>query len=225
MDGNARWAKKKSLPTQLGHKSGTQNVVKIVESCSEIGIKYLTLYAFSSENWNRPKSEISYLMNLLESYIDNESTNLLQKNVRVVISGNLSKIESSLQKKILSLENQSKSNSAITLNIAFSYGSRQEIIDATKKIAAAYKSESISIDEIDEDFFAKNLYQPEIPDPDLVIRTAGDLRLSNFLLWQSAYSELYFTDKFWPDFNQNDLFQAITNFNQRERRYGTREAE
>lgn len=223
MDGNARWAKKRSLPTQIGHKYGTENVIKIAESCIKFGVKFLTLYAFSSENWNRPAAEVNYLMELLESYIDNETKNLISKNIKILVSGNLVKISDKLAQKINAVEEATKNNSAITLNVAFSYGGRLEIIEATKKIAAAYQSNQISLAEIDEAYFVQNLYQPEIPDPDLLIRTAGDLRLSNFLLWQVAYAELYFTNKLWPDFNQNELFKAITEFNQRERRYGTRQ--
>ncbi len=222
MDGNARWAKARGLPTQIGHKVGTENVAKITESCIEFGIKFLSLYAFSSENWQRPKSEVDYLMNLLGSYIDSETKNLIEKNIKVLVSGDLSAVSFSLVKKIEQIKELTKNNSAITLNVAFSYGARQEIVNAARKIAVSCQKNEVKIDSITEEIFAKNLYQPEIPDPDLLIRTAGDLRLSNFMLWQAAYSELYFTPKFWPDFSKEELQIAISEFNLRERRYGKR---
>lgn len=222
MDGNSRWAKEKSLPTQFGHKYGSENVSKIVEACIEFGVKYLSIYAFSSENWNRPQDEIKYLMGLLAKYLDNETDNLVTKNIKVLVSGNLEKIEKSLAEKIFKVENLTRNNSAITLNVAFSYGARQEIVDSAKKIALALRNNQIEVSDINEDLFSKNLYHPEIPDPDLLIRTAGDLRLSNFMLWQIAYTEFYFTKSFWPDFDKKELAKAISVFNQRERRYGKR---
>ncbi len=218
MDGNARWAKSKNLPTQVGHKTGANNLQKVCESCIELGIKFLTVYAFSSENWNRPKEEVEFLMKLLEEYLDKETKPLNEKGVKIIISGNSSKISDALKNKIDAVEEITKNNQNLILNVAFSYGARQEIVDAVKKIVA----ENIPSELINEKLISEKLYQPEIPDPDLLIRTAGDYRVSNFLLWQIAYCELYFTEKFWPDFNKNDLLEAIKNFNQRERRYGKR---
>ena len=222
MDGNARYAKSKSLPIKVGHKIGADNVQKIADNCIEIGIKYLTIYAFSSENWNRPKDEVGYLMNLLHEYLSKESAELMKRGIKIIISGNLDNLEERLKNKIQQVEELSKNNSKLTLNVAFSYGARQEIVDAVKKIAVAVKNQEITIENIDEDLFKKHLYRPEIPDPDLLIRTAGDLRISNFLLWQIAYTEFYFSEKFWPEFNKSELLKAINNFNKRERRYGKR---
>lgn len=222
MDGNARWAKVRGFPTTLGHKTGSENVRKVAESCIEIGVKYLTIYAFSSENWNRPQDEVSYLMKLLDNYLEKETKPLIEKDVRIVISGNLEKLPESTKSKIKAMEELTKHNKSLLLNVAFSYGSRQEIVDATKKISLAVSEGKISLDQLDENLFSQNLYHPEIPDPDLLIRTAGDVRLSNFLLWQAAYSEFYFTKTFWPDFDKKQLLQAITEFNKRERRYGKR---
>lgn len=222
MDGNARWAKAKNLPLKMGHKSGSENLRKVAENCIELGVKFLTVYAFSSENWNRPEDEVKYLMNLLEEYLEKETKSLMEKNIKIVISGNLEKVANSTQEKIREVENLTKNNESLTLNVAFSYGSRQEIIDATKKIILDVSEGKISVDSIDEKTFSQNLYHPEIPDPELLIRTAGDLRVSNFLLWQIAYTEFYFSETFWPDFGKKDLFEAIKNFNKRERRYGKR---
>ena len=222
MDGNARYAKSKSLPIKVGHKIGSDNVQKIANNCIEIGVKYLTIYAFSSENWNRPKEEVDYLMSLLYEYLSKESQELIDSGIKIVVSGNLNSVEEKLKNKIRQVEELSKNNSKLTLSVAFSYGARQEIVDAVKKIAIAVKNQEIIIDDINEDLFRKHLYHPEIPDPDLLIRTAGDLRISNFLLWQIAYTEFYFSEKFWPEFDKFELIKAINNFNKRERRYGKR---
>lgn len=222
MDGNYRWAKARKLPIQVGHKKGTDNIEKVSDACIDLGVKYLTIYAFSSENWDRPQEEVSYLMNLLDEYLEKETESLMKKNVRIVISGDLTRLAEKTKQRITTIENQTKNNTALTLNVAFSYGGRQEIVDAVKKIVVEVKENKSSVDEITQDSIVRNLYQPQIPDPDLLIRTAGDLRISNFLLWQSAYTELYFTEIFWPDFAKKDLQNAIINFNKRERRYGKR---
>jgi len=222
MDGNARYAKKMGLPMKIGHKIGSENVKKIADNCIELGIKYLTIFAFSSENWNRPQEEVKYLMELLYEYLSQESDELQKKGIKILVSGNLENVEEKIRKKIIEVEESSKNNQALTLIVAFSYGARQEIVDATKKIAIAIKNKDYTIDEIDEKFFTKFLYRPEIPDPALLIRTAGELRISNFLLWQIAYTELYFSQKFWPEFNKKELLKAIDNFNLRDRRYGKR---
>jgi undecaprenyl diphosphate synthase len=222
MDGNARWAKSKNLPTQVGHKQGSENVRKICESCIDFGVKNLTIYAFSSENWDRPADEVQYLMKLLDNYLEKETKPLIEKDVRIVISGNLEKLSTTTKERIAALQEQTKNNKSLTLNVAFSYGSRQELVDAVKQISLAVSEGKISVEQITEQTLSKNLYQPEIPDPDLLIRTAGDIRLSNFLLWQAAYAELYFTEVFWPSFTKQHLLQAINEFNKRERRYGKR---
>lgn len=222
MDGNARWAKTRSLPTKFGHKAGSENVKNVAESCIDLGVKNLTIYAFSSENWDRPQEEVKYLMALLDEYLEKETKALIEKNIRIIVSGDLSKVAQTTKNKIAEIEEKTKNNNALTLNVAFSYGSRQEIVDATKKIAKAISEKKVVVDEINEEFFSQNLYRPEMPDPDLLIRTAGDLRLSNFLLWQLAYAEFYFTKVYWPDFGKKDLTKAISEFNKRERRYGKR---
>lgn len=222
MDGNARWAKSKNLPLKIGHKTGSENLRKVAESCIEIGVKYLTVYAFSSENWDRPADEVEYLMKLLEEYLEKETAPLIEKDVKIIISGNLERLSNSIKSKITAIEEKTKNNKALTLNVAFSYGSRQEIVDAAKKIALEVSQGKISVNEINEKLLSDNLYNSEIPNPDLLIRTAGDLRISNFLLWQIAYCELYFTKTYWPDFSKKELLQAISDFNKRERRYGKR---
>jgi len=222
MDGNSRWAKSNKLPTKAGHKKGSQNIEKIAKYCIEFGVKYLTIYAFSSENWDRPQKEVDYLMNLLDEYLDSGAKKLVKNNIKVLISGKLDKLSSSTRQKICKLEEESAQNSALILNVAFGYGARQEIVDATKKIALALREGSISLESINEELVQNNLYKPQIPDPDLLIRTAGDLRVSNFLLWQLAYSELYFTKVFWPSFGKKELKLAIEDFNKRQRRYGKR---
>lgn len=222
MDGNARWAKRRGIPTKAGHKSGSENLQKVAQDCIDLGIKFLTVYAFSSENWNRPLEEVNYLMNLLEEYLDKQTNELAKKGVKIVVSGNLEKVSDSLKKKILQIVENSKDNQSLTLNVAFSYGARQEIVDAVRKISSDVLAQKIQPSEIDEKMFTNNLYHPEIPDPDLMIRTAGDCRISNFLLWQSAYTEFYFTEVFWPDFTKKHLVAAIESFNKRERRYGKR---
>jgi undecaprenyl diphosphate synthase len=222
MDGNHRFAKSKNLPTKFGHKEGVKNIEKIAKVCIEFGVKYLTVYAFSSENWQRPKDEVLYLMKLLDEYLSKEVRKLSEENIKILVSGNLEKLASATKQRILAIQEETKNNSSLTLNVAFSYGGRQEIVDAAKKIVVAVDDGKIKFDEIDEKLFAKNLYQSSIPDPDLLIRTAGDFRVSNFLLWQIAYTEFYFTEKFWPDFSKQDLKKAIIEYNKRERKYGKR---
>ncbi len=222
MDGNARWSKKRKLPTNIGHKSGSENLKKVAESAIKLGIKTLTVYAFSSENWNRPKEEVNYLMNLLNEYLEKEASSLNERDIKIKILGDLSKISKSTRDKISKAQELTQNNKSLNLNVAFSYGSRQEIVAAAKKIANEVKEQRLAIEQIDEGVFAQNLYDTESGDPDLLIRTAGDFRVSNFLLWQLAYTELYFTKVFWPDFGEKDLIAAIQDFNQRERRYGKR---
>ncbi len=222
MDGNARWAKKNNLNIFNGHKKGVHNIKEIALACIEFNIKYLTIYAFSSENWQRSKTEVNNLLKLLDEYLDNGLDPLHENGIRINIFGDLSKIPKNLLDKINQSEEKTKNNKSLILNVAFSYGARQEIVEAAKKVAFAVKEGQINISQVDEELFSKNLYNINLPDPDLLIRTAGDLRVSNFLLWQIAYSELYFVKDFWPDFNKEKLLQAINDFNNRDRRYGKR---
>ncbi|MFT5703023.1 MAG: undecaprenyl diphosphate synthase [Rickettsiales bacterium] len=222
MDGNARWAKINNLPLAMGHRAGSKAIKTLVKSAIESGVKYLTIYAFSTENWQRPKEEVGNLMFLLKEYLAKEVKELIENGVKIVVSGNLENVEESIVKKIKALEEKTKDNQNIVLNVAFDYGSRQEIVDSFKKIFVAIESKKISLNDLNEELIGQNLYQSQIPDPDLLIRTAGEMRLSNFLLWQSAYSELYFTDKLWPDFGKEDLNLAILDFNKRKRNYGKR---
>ena len=220
MDGNGRWAKKRGMPRTFGHKKGAENVVKITRAMKESGVKYLTLYAFSTENWQRSKDEVDALMQLLNEYLDKELKEIMDNNVRIVFIGERYMLSDSIQAKMAFLEKESEKNTDLTLCIALSYGSRQEILSAVKKIAAKVKEGSMDISQITQDVFSEELYTKEIPDPDVLIRTSGEQRISNYLLWQSAYTELFFTNTLWPDFGKDELWDIITKFNQRERRYG-----
>ena len=213
MDGNGRWAKKRGLPRTFGHKEGAAALRKIITHSAQIGVKYLTVYAFSTENWKRSQEEVSALMFLFKSYIKNEEKNIMKNNIRFMVSGRSENVSPTLLKAIRELEEKSKDNSGLTFNIAFNYGGRAEIIDAVNKILKSGK------EEISEEEFGKYLYN-DLPDPELLIRTSGEMRISNFLLWQIAYSELYITDTLWPDFNEAELDKAIENFNNRDRRFG-----
>lgn len=220
MDGNGRWAKKRGMPRTFGHKKGAENVVKITRAMKESGVKYLTLYAFSTENWQRSKDEVDALMLLLNEYLDKELKEIMDNNVRIVFIGERYMLSDSIQAKMTFLEKESEKNTDLTLCIALSYGSRQEILSAVKKIAAKVKEGSMDISQITQDAFSEELYTKEIPDPDVLIRTSGEQRISNYLLWQSAYTELFFTNTLWPDFGKDELWDIINKFNQRERRYG-----
>lgn len=220
MDGNGRWAKKRGMPRTFGHKKGAENVVKITRAMKESGVKYLTLYAFSTENWQRSKDEVDALMQLLNEYLDKELKEIMDNNVRIVFIGERYMLSDSIQAKMTFLEKESEKNTDLTLCIALSYGSRQEILSAVKKIAAKVKEGSMDISQITQDAFSEELYTKEIPDPDVLIRTSGEQRISNYLLWQSAYTELFFTNILWPDFGKDELLDIINKFNQRERRYG-----
>ena len=220
MDGNGRWAKKRGMPRTFGHKKGAENVVKITRAMKESGVKYLTLYAFSTENWQRSKDEVDALMQLLNEYLDKELKEIMDNNVRIVFIGERYMLSDSIQAKMTFLEKESEKNTDLTLCIALSYGSRQEILSAVKKIAAKVKEGSMDISQITQDAFSEELYTKEIPDPDVLIRTSGEQRISNYLLWQSAYTELFFTNTLWPDFGKDELWDIINKFNQRERRYG-----
>ena len=215
MDGNGRWAIDKGMDRLLGHKEGAKSAKKIIEVCSDLKIKYLTLYAFSTENWNRPQYEVDSLMSLLSSMLENEIKELERNNIVFSVVGRIEDLPPGVQKIISEAIDRTKNNTGLILSLALSYGGRQEIIDAINKIILNKKSEII-----DEEIVKNNLYCPEIPDPDLIIRTAGEYRLSNFLLWQSAYAELFVSDKNWPDFNEKDLMKALKDFENRDRTFG-----
>ena len=223
LDGNGRWAANKSLPRSIGHKKGAENVETILKSCRDLGISNVTLYAFSTENWNRPVFEVKALMKLFHYYLKKKLTTLYQENVKVVIIGDVRPFPKVIRDYIKNLEELTKNNDGMLLNLAMNYGGRSEIVRATKKIVKAVSDGAISIEDLDEQLFAQYLYTKKQKDPDLIIRTAGEKRLSNFLLWQSAYSELYFVDKNWPDFNRTDLIDALDHYKSRKRKYGSLE--
>ena len=213
MDGNGRWAEKRGLPRTFGHKEGADALRKIITYAGKIGVKYLTVYAFSTENWKRSKDEIDALMFLFKTYLKNEEKNIMKNNVRFLVSGRKNGVSSSLLEAIKKLEDKSRDNTGLTLNIAFNYGGRAEIIDAVNSILKS------GADNINEEDFSKYLYN-DIPDPELLIRTSGEFRISNFLLWQIAYSEIYITKALWPDFDEKELYKAIQSYNERDRRFG-----
>lgn len=221
MDGNGRWAKSRGLPRSAGHKKGAETVRLMIESCVENKIDYLTLYAFSSENWQRSDEEVQDLMSLLRFYLEKELSSLHKQGVKLLVIGERDKLSKDIQQKITDAEILTNNNEVLTLSIALSYGGRQEITQAMRIIASEVKSGNIAPEEIDENVISKYLYTAKLPLPDLLIRTGGEHRLSNFLLWQSAYTELYFTDILWPDFSKENFKQAIKEYSNRERRYGT----
>ena len=220
MDGNGRWAKQKGLLRAIGHENGTKAVREVVEACAEINVPFLTLYAFSTENWNRPKLEVELLMKLLVSSLKKEIKTLQDNDIKLNAIGNLEALPKKVHKELLDVIENTKGNSRMTLTLALSYGSRVEIIKTVKEISLKVKNNLISRDAIDESFINKHLYTHNLPDVDLLIRTSGEQRISNFLLWQLAYAELYFTETLWPDFTKNNLFEAILNYQNRERRFG-----
>ncbi len=218
MDGNGRWAKKRGLPRSAGHSAGADTLKKIVTECNNIGIRYSTVYAFSTENWKRPKEEVDFLMNLLLDYLKNAEKTLAGENVVIKAIGSRAELSEEIQQQIIKTENFTKNNTGIIMNIALNYGSREEIVNAVKKVSADLSSGVI--DDIDAESFSDYLYTANQPDPDLIIRTSGEQRLSNFLLWQSCYSEFWFTKKLWPDFSKKDLYEAISDYQNRGRRFG-----
>lgn len=220
MDGNGRWAKKQGLLRAAGHKRGTQAVRETVEGCAELGIEHLTLYAFSTENWNRPKKEINVLMNLLVSSLKKEIKTLQKNDVSLRAIGNIETLPQKAQKELKEVIQQTKDNKRLRVTLALSYGAREEILKTVREISLKVKNNIISPDEIDESYINKHLYTHDMPDVDLLIRTSGEQRVSNFLLWQIAYAEFYFTDLLWPDFKKKNLHEAIYNYQKRERRFG-----
>ena len=220
MDGNRRWAKQKNLDSRLGHKKGAETLEKMVKYCNKIGIKYLTVYAFSTENWKRSKEEVGALMILLQNYLDDFSRRADTDDIRIKMLGDREGLSEGLLKSLDNAVEKTSTNKGLTFNVAFNYGGRNEILKAVKKISADVKENRIDIEEINEETISNNLYTSGMPDPDLLIRTSGEIRLSNFLPWQLVYSEFYFTDKLWPDFNEEDLDEAINEYNKRNRKFG-----
>ena len=220
MDGNGRWAKQQGFLRAFGHEKGTKSVKITVETCEKLGIENLTLYAFSTENWNRPKLEVDTLMKLLINSLKKELETLQKNNIRLNCIGNINLLPEKAKKELLGVIEKTKNNSRMTLTLALSYGSREELLHAVRNISEKVKNNIISIDSIDESIINQHLYTHNLPDVDLLIRTSGEHRISNFLLWQIAYSELYFTEVLWPDFKEEDLYAAIISYQKRERRFG-----
>jgi undecaprenyl diphosphate synthase len=220
MDGNGRWAERRGLARSIGHREGSRTLKKVVTFCDEIGIKYLTVYAFSTENWKRPKKEVDSLMSLLLNYLRNAEKELGGRSICIRVIGDIDKLPVEIQKEIERVRELTKKNTGLVLNIALNYGSRSEIVCAFRKIACDIIDGKINIEEVDEKTVSAKLYTSDIPDPDLVIRSGGEKRISNFLLWQSAYAEFSFFDDLWPDFNQGHIIKAIRDYQGRDRRYG-----
>lgn len=220
MDGNRRWAREKGVETKEGHKAGADNLEKIAKDCNELGVKYLTVYAFSTENWKRSQEEVSALMILLRNYLKKFSKNANKEGIRIKILGDVSVLDEGLRKSINEAVERTKNGTGLTLNIAFNYGGRAELVYAMKRIAKKVADNEIKVEDINENLISANIYTENQPDPDLLIRPGGELRTSNFLPWQLVYSEFYFTDKFWPDFSKDDLLDAIKTFNKRNRKFG-----
>lgn len=220
LDGNGRWAKKRGFSRVEGHKEGVKNLEMLIEECRELNIKYLTLYVFSTENWKRPKFEVNNLMLLLNKYLIEKKNVLIKENIRLNVIGEITKLPTKTFNLINDVIEETKNNSKFVLTLSVNYGSRSEIINGVKKIAKDIVNDKVKLENIDEKMFSAYLYTNDIPDPDLLIRTSGEYRLSNFLLWQCAYTEFWFTDVLWPDFSKEDLYEAIKNFSKRKRRFG-----
>ena len=220
MDGNGRWAKKRGLPRSAGHKAGADSLKKIVTHLNKIGVKYVTVYAFSTENWSRPKEEVDFLMNLLLGYLRDAENTLAGENVVIRAIGSRKELTEEIQEQIIKTEEFTKNNTGIVMNIALNYGAREEMTKGVREIAKKVSDGEMTLDEISADTISESLYTGGQPDPDLLIRTSGEIRLSNFMLWQLAYSEMYFTDKLWPDFTVADIDEAILEFTRRNRRFG-----
>jgi undecaprenyl diphosphate synthase len=221
MDGNGRWAKERGLPRLEGHRSGAESVREVMEACIELGVKYLTLYAFSSENWNRPKAEVSALMALLDRFLSEKAKDLDRQNVRLLCIGQLERLPKKTRALIAKIEARTADHTAMTLVLALSYGGREEIVCAARSLAVAAVAGTLAADEIDSEVFAAHLQTVGIPDPDLLVRTSGEMRISNFLLWQISYAEIVIVKKFWPEFRQGDLFETVKEYQRRSRRFGS----
>jgi undecaprenyl diphosphate synthase len=220
MDGNGRWAKERGLPRAEGHRAGAESIREVTEACIELGVKYLTLYAFSSENWNRPKNEVDALMKLLDRFLDDKADELNKQDIRLKAIGDLDRLPAATRNRLDRIQEQTRNHQTMTLVLALSYGAREEITAAVRAIAKAAVAGEIAPDKIDGELIARHLYTKDIPDPDLLIRTSGEMRLSNFLLWQISYSEIVIVRKMWPDFRQGDLFAAVEEYKSRHRRFG-----
>ncbi len=220
MDGNGRWAKERNLPRVAGHHEGINSVREVVRACGEIGVETLTLYTFSVENWNRPPTEVSALMRLLLHTVQSELKDLMKNNVKLAVLGDLDDIPEEPKAGILDAIGRTEKNTGLKLNLALNYGGRQEIIEAITKLYREIEAGKYSIEDLDEEIFSQYLYTSDLPDPDLLIRTSGESRISNFLLWQIAYTEMYITSVFWPDFREEELYKAVQDFQSRERRFG-----
>jgi undecaprenyl diphosphate synthase len=220
MDGNGRWARNRGLSRAAGHRAGADSVRAVVEGCRELGVKVLTLYAFSTENWNRPKREIDTLWSLLRRYVRKEIDNIDKEGIRCRAIGRMHELPQDVQEEVAKAERRTRDNTDMILNVALNYGGQQEIADAARRIAADVKTGNLAIDDIDRKLFAKYLYAPDLPEVDLLIRPGGERRISNFLLWELSYAELVMTDTLWPDFGKEELYQAIVEFQKRERRFG-----
>ena len=220
MDGNRRWAKEKNLEVKQGHYAGAENLEKIAQCANKIGIKYMTVYAFSTENWKRSENEVKALMMILKNYIEKLLERTSANNIKINILGDISRLEIGLQNSINKIIDKTKNNTGLTLNIAFNYGGRAEILRATKQIAEEVHEGKLDLEKIDEKCIENHLYTKGQPDPDILIRTSGEIRISNFLLWQLAYTEFIFIDKYWPDFNENDIEESIHIFQKRHRKFG-----
>lgn len=220
LDGNGRWAKKRAMPRNLGHAQGSKNVERILKSADELGVEYVTVYAFSTENWKRPESEVNALMKLLKSYLKDCIQTSKKNNMKVRVIGDITVLEESMQEQIHKLEQISSSNTGLNFQVAINYGGRDEIVRAVKEISEECRKGNLNPDLINEELFEQYLDTKNIPSPELIIRTSGEQRISNYLLWQMAYSEFYFTDVLWPDFNKEELIKAIEFYNSRDRRFG-----
>lgn len=220
MDGNGRWAKERGLPRIQGHRAGAESVREVIDACKELGVKFLTLYAFSSENWNRPKTEVSALMTLLEKFLQSKAADLMKQNVRLQAIGQLDRLPESTRNTLQKIIDQTANNDSLTLVLALSYGGREEITAAAKKMAQGVVEGRWTLEQIDKELFASQLDTAAMPDPDLLIRTSGEMRVSNFLLWQISYAEMVIVDRLWPDFRQGDLFDAVKEYQRRHRRFG-----
>ncbi len=216
MDGNGRWAKSRGLPRLAGHKAGTENLRRVIRACVEFGIKYLTIYAFSTENWGRPADEVAGLMNIIKDVIERELDELHKQGVRLIHVGHLEGLDPELQRKVMGAVKLTENNDRLILNIAFNYGGRDEILCAIKRII----QDGVQPDRVDSELFSSYLFTAGTPDPDLIIRTSGEMRISNFLIWQAAYSEWYFSPTYWPDFDKEELRKAVFAYSQRDRRFG-----
>lgn len=220
MDGNGRWAKERGLPRREGHRAGAEAVRECVDACKQVGVRFLTLYAFSSENWNRPPAEITALMSLLERFLEQKADELMKQNVRLQAIGQLHRLPARTREKLDAAIARTAGNTSLTLILALSYGSREEITDAARSLVADAAAGRLGADEVTPALLASRLYTSPYPDPDLLIRTSGEMRVSNFLLWQISYAEMIIFKKFWPDFKQSDLFEAVAEYSRRHRRFG-----